>query len=396
MAIDSNPVGSRSLPDDCLLDPRIYTDPAIFELELDHIFSRGWLWLGVICEAQSPGQFFRNEIGGVPVIVCRAEDGKLRGFVDACGICGESIAHMQWGNGRLLQCAESHAVYDLTGTAVEGAGGSLEPIRVENYLGFLFAALKPTASLRDYLGVQADWWERLTVIRTDIEWELVTAWMTPSDTNWKEFMQPGDGYHVQSLHKIFCKYMTPKAGFYDVLQHVSPRYGHIIFPYPPPNYEYFRANLWGGVHSPEEINLPTVARNPKGWGGWVGDTFPNVIYAVRNEWLLWLQLVMPRAVDRTMVYNKVYCRRGLSDWQKRLIQREEDIWTYPMGLNGEDDWANFERQHTSLRGETLQRLVIARYYGEDPNAAEIRVAQDAEAGYRAYFRRWRRCLEQEE
>lgn len=386
----STPVGL--IPERCFLDARIFTDPDIFYEELDKLFGRAWVFLGHECEAKQPESFFCFEIGGTPVVVCRDVDSRLHGFIDACRACGGTVTGSRWGTGRLLRCTEGHAAYDLSGRAVEGdSTNGLEPIELETLHGLVYGALQPVESLHEFLGeALLSWWE--PIFRDDVEWELVHVFSFPTAVNWKAFMQPGDGYHVQGLHRIFAKHALPKGGFYKLDSLLSPAYGHFIFSYPPLDYERFRNQVWDKVTANDETDLPPLVNIPEGWGGYVGQTFPNMFYSIRNGWVFAANAVLPRAPERMVMDRRAYCRAGLSDTYKQIIQREEDIWSYPMGLNGQDDLSNFEWQQKALRANTLPQLLVARYPGENPDALAMEVRPDGEAGYRSYFRRWRKYM----
>src|SRR5438094_846753 len=47
----------------------VYTDPALFELELDRLFGRAWLVLGHASQVARPGDFFTTRMGRESVIV---------------------------------------------------------------------------------------------------------------------------------------------------------------------------------------------------------------------------------------------------------------------------------------------------------------------------------------
>jgi len=150
------------------------------------------------------------------------------------------------------------------------------------------------------------------------------------------------------------------------------------------------------VVGPNEVEIPQLCRVPTATvGGYIGVNFPNYAFLTRNGWNLKIIQVLPRAPERSTVVSKVYVRADLTPEQRRIVEHEEDIWGYPMGLNGQDDLANFEWQQRALRGDTLPEMLASRYVGEDPNARTMRVRPDSEATFRAYYRRWQRYMNSE-
>src|SRR5688500_15058535 len=62
-----------------------YTDPRVFELERQTVFSRSWQVAGRLAELGAPGDYVACELSsGDPVLVARADAGTLRGFFNVC------------------------------------------------------------------------------------------------------------------------------------------------------------------------------------------------------------------------------------------------------------------------------------------------------------------------
>src|SRR6266446_6793199 len=67
---------------------RVYTDPDIFEEEMDKIFSRGWVYVGHASEIPRPGDFRVTDLGRQSVIMVRADDGQVQLLMNRCAYHG--------------------------------------------------------------------------------------------------------------------------------------------------------------------------------------------------------------------------------------------------------------------------------------------------------------------
>lgn len=66
------------------LPHRCYTDPDLFELELERVFRRTWVGAALSCRVPGPGDALPVEVGGLPLVLVRDHDGALRAFHNAC------------------------------------------------------------------------------------------------------------------------------------------------------------------------------------------------------------------------------------------------------------------------------------------------------------------------
>ena len=146
-----------------------YVDPAIFELEMDRIFGRAWLYLCHESQVATPGRFFSTQMGREPVIVARGRDGVIRVMFNRCTHRGAKLTMDETGQAKRFVCCYHGWAFELDGKLAEvplpegyGAGayppadGSLDLVRVprvESYRGFVFASLAPEGpSLAEFLG----------------------------------------------------------------------------------------------------------------------------------------------------------------------------------------------------------------------------------------------------
>ena len=66
------------------MPPGLYHDPAIFALEREKLFARGWLCAGLAAEIPKPGDYLSFSINDQPVMVIRGEDDRIRALANVC------------------------------------------------------------------------------------------------------------------------------------------------------------------------------------------------------------------------------------------------------------------------------------------------------------------------
>src|SRR4051794_5616106 len=101
-----------------------YRDPEILRLEEERIFHGSWQYVGHLGELPGPGSFFTSRAGRTPILVTRARDGELRGFLNVCRHRGFPVAE---GAGRraTIPCPDHPWTYGLAGSrrAAPRSGG---------------------------------------------------------------------------------------------------------------------------------------------------------------------------------------------------------------------------------------------------------------------------------
>ena len=64
-------------------DRRIFTDEALFEMEMKHIFEGNWVFLAHESQVENPGDYYTTYVGRQPVILTRTKDGELKAILNA-------------------------------------------------------------------------------------------------------------------------------------------------------------------------------------------------------------------------------------------------------------------------------------------------------------------------
>ena len=127
-----------------------YTDPEIFEFDLEAILSRSWILVGFECELPSAGSYLATTVGRSPVVVVRDHDGTLRGFYNTCRHRGAQICEMGHGRKARLVCPYHQWTYRLDGSlqaagrmqeTFDPSGIRLQRIHLENVAGSIYVCL---------------------------------------------------------------------------------------------------------------------------------------------------------------------------------------------------------------------------------------------------------------
>src|SRR5438445_11289590 len=149
------------------VDRNIFSDEQIYQAELEHIFSRAWLFLAHESQIPNPGDFFLNYIGEDRVIVVRDKEAGVQVLLNTCRHRGNAVCRAEEGHATSFMCTYHGWTYDLKGALVGVPGfkdyyhedldreqwGLITAAKVESYHGFIFATLDPDAvSLAEYLG----------------------------------------------------------------------------------------------------------------------------------------------------------------------------------------------------------------------------------------------------
>jgi phenylpropionate dioxygenase-like ring-hydroxylating dioxygenase large terminal subunit len=147
---------------------RIYTDPDIFELELEKIFGAAWIYVGHESQIRNAGDFIATRIGRKPLLLVRDTDGGIRLLHNQCAHRGAMVVASDGGQTTEFRCCYHGWTYHLDGRLkaaplLHGYPPHFDPKsrefamlavpRVASYRGFVFGSLAQDGpSLADYLG----------------------------------------------------------------------------------------------------------------------------------------------------------------------------------------------------------------------------------------------------
>jgi 2-chlorobenzoate 1,2-dioxygenase len=148
----------------------VYTDPRIFELEMQRIYGRAWIYVGHASQVPGTGDYHTTRLGDQDVIMVRGTDGQVHVLYNRCPHKGAKLVPEGDGcAGRFFRCPYhawtfkldgSHLALPLKrgleGTAYDPANPDFSMrrvARVENYRGFVFASQAADGpDLKTFLG----------------------------------------------------------------------------------------------------------------------------------------------------------------------------------------------------------------------------------------------------
>lgn len=111
--------GTTCLADEIATNPvSSYTDPGRLERELEILFRRYPLMMGLSCRIPEPGDYFTDDNCGVPLLIVRDHSGTVRAFLNVCRHRGAQVAKACGNVKRNFVCPYHGWSYDTRGKLV--------------------------------------------------------------------------------------------------------------------------------------------------------------------------------------------------------------------------------------------------------------------------------------
>jgi phenylpropionate dioxygenase-like ring-hydroxylating dioxygenase large terminal subunit len=196
----------------------IYADPDRATSERQLLFRERPLLMGLSSDWAKPGAFRTDDYAGVPIVIARARDGKLRAFLNVCRHRGAKVAQGS-GQARLFVCPYHAWTYELTGRVrgipdercFPGARNerpSLTPLPLCERHGLVWVI--PTPALDGTSEFDIDPW--LGGLGPELNsygfanWSFFDRRVVPESMNWKLLVDTfHEGYHIGFLHRDSLK-----------------------------------------------------------------------------------------------------------------------------------------------------------------------------------------------
>ena len=389
----------------------LYTDPAVWEAELERIWYRTWVYVGHESEVPEPNDYVLKSIGPQPVIMTRDRQGGIHLLLNRCSHRANK------GNSSAFRCPYHGWTFANTGALLgypfsSGYGGrelkselGLARVpRMESYHGFVFGSLAEDGpTLAEHLGDAAGEIDRLVRLSPEGKVQLTAGWLQHKvRANWKMLLEnETDGYHPQFVHaSIFA---VADSGIGELYGEKSTAVSRDL----------------GGGHTENDLR-PEFRRigEPLRWFGTSADRLPDYVAAMRaahgeaaeqilvegsphvmifpNLFIAEIQIfvLQPVAVDETVQHVTAIQFGGAPDLNRRMLQQTLGS-VGPAGFLLADDSEMYERNQRGVQVRRPEWLVLKRGLHRERVDERGHLVADAtdEVPMRAMWKHYRSLME---
>lgn len=382
-----------ALPDSHVVSTRIYTDPAIFQEEVEKIWSKVWLPVCHESELPEPLDFRTTGLAGnKPIVIVRGEDNHIRAFLNICPHRNNLIVRSPAGslkkaepsgNSNHMTCMYHGWQFDAKGQCVEiprpasygervcKEGMGLRGIRTEvGYGGMVWVNLDDGCGpLKDFVGASLD--PMLEQLETE-PLEIFHYQKGIVRTNYKLFFDTSREFYHDYLHFHNRQTSMVKPGYFDQQYTTYPN-GHSVTGFTTVDYS---------SHSDSGTRFLTFPGLPK--NGWRHTTlFPASAYNIRTSCLR-LNVMIPLSDRETLVEIRGFgLKRDTPEEREQRVKDYVSVWG-PFGWNLHEDLLCAQVQTQAIKqGSGAEWNVMAR---EEDNKVHDEVC------VRSYYAEWARLM----
>jgi benzoate/toluate 1,2-dioxygenase subunit alpha len=406
----------------------VYTDPEVFQLEMERLWSRTWIYVGHASQLPNAGDFITLDIAAKPVIMVRHTDDTVRVLLNRCAHKGTKVVSDLAGNaGRVFRCPYHAWTYRTDGSLInvplkEGyAGTRLEPLglavvkNVETYRGFVFARLSAQGvGFRDYFGESLSSIDNLADRSPEGELELTGGCLRfVHNCNWKMFVENlNDTMHPMIAHAssagiarklwegqpadrpkpMSIEQIAPFASDYKFFDDMGVRvYAH--------GHSFSGVNF--SIHSsyssvPEYEAAMKRAYGAERAGKILGTVRHNTVYypsltikgAIQS-----IRVARPLAADKTLLESYTLRLKGAPDALLERTVAYNRLINSPMSVVGHDDLHCYRAIQEGLAGDGHEWVNLQRdFKPSEVDAAELTANGTSDISMRNQFRAWREFM----
>jgi phenylpropionate dioxygenase-like ring-hydroxylating dioxygenase large terminal subunit len=412
----------------------VYTDQTIFDLEMEHIFEKAWVYCGHESQVREVGDYYTVQIGRQPMIMVRDRDGSIRVLYNRCPHRGVQVCGNQSGNtGTAFVCSYHAWSFHLNGKVraiplTKGYEGTrlhtddpdcsmVAAPRVDSYRGFVFASLAAQGpSLADFLGEAKVAFDDMCDRSPVGEVEAVpVCHRVIQQSNWKFFMENQlDALHPSVTHQstgvsarrienrlkaergaapLFFHYLSAFASSFDQwdkVQTVNFPHGHGIL----------KAYMGLRPTDPDTVEYEALLR--KAYGEQKAEEYLSrsihhvLIYpylSVQSP-LQQLRCLRPIGPDKTLSEIWHFRLKGAPEAIYRRSLWYFNLVNSPATMINADDLENWTRGQRGLESKGGEWVSFHRNHGGDTEKDGVLYSNNgtSEVVMRNQFRAWEKYL----
>ncbi len=404
----------------------VYTDPAIFDLEMERIFGRAWIYLGHESQLPRPGDFITANVGSQSVIAVRHTDGSVRAFHNRCTHRGNQLAVESCGQVRFFRCAYHGWTFRTDGTLhsvplkrgydesrFDTASLAMRALpRLGIRSGFIFAKLSPGGpELERFLGGTISSLDDLVNRAPAGAIEVCgRPFRFLLRANWKLFLENlMDAMHARIVHESTVE--AARTRLAAAGRRAADSFAHEIIAAVERNgspYEVWEKigttvypnghSFIGGFFNPNNYPPSYVAALAASHGRWRAEEILSVnrhntiIYPSVTTQAAYQQLrvIRPLAVDRTLIENYQFRLLGAPAENTARAMTFANVQNSPSAMVMSDDIEIYNRVQQGLMARDPEWIDLGRNVHDDtrmkkePNAG----LGTSELPIRNQFRAW--------
>lgn len=353
------------------INTKVYTDQNWFEYEKAHIFKDVPLIIGFSSMVKKSGEFFTFDHVGIPLLIVRGKDMKLRCFLNICRHRGVRLSNASnIENTRTFTCQYHHWSYDLEGKLIfvpaeEGFPNldkscrGLKELKLEEVYGYIWINVNPGGEidLSNFLGNIASDMSNFNL--SDGHFFKQTSKIY--NANWKLIIEAfQDGYHVTRLHS------KTVGGFFMDNAAVQEREKQHI------------RSIVARNEVVEALELPWDKWNFRYHGSFSYFIWPNTILIMHPDYTSQVSLY-PISSDKTMIVHNCEIERE-PQTEKALDHFERSFELIDKGVFASEDFYISEQAQIGLTSGANDTFLIGGY---EPGIRVFhRIIEEAIGGYR--------------
>ena len=211
------------------LEAPFYTSPEVFDLDIEAIFAKHWLFSAAEAEIPDAGDYVTIDIGPCSVIILRDDDEEIRAFHNVCRHRGSRLLKDACGSIGNIVCPYHQWTYRTDGSLIyaesqpptfDRSRFGLRPIHVRNVAGLVFVCLaeNPPEDFDEIANYLEPWLMPYGLASAKVAHQIDL----PEEGNWKLVMENNrECQHCDGAHPELVSAYFPLFGYSE--DDITPR-----------------------------------------------------------------------------------------------------------------------------------------------------------------------------